>query len=65
MIIHEHRVLEIKGAGHTLISLSEDMGTDEFIREILYFLGCSLEHIAVELEEDDDEERKKREGCTI
>lgn len=55
MVIKEHRVLEIKGAGNTLISLSEDNATDEFIRNILYFMGCSLEHIAEELEEDNEE----------
>lgn len=55
MVIKEHRVLEIKGAGNTLISLSEDNATDEFIRNILYFMGCSLEHIAKELEEDNEE----------
>ena len=59
MVIKEHRVLEIKGAGNTLISLSEDKTTDEFIRNILYFMGCSLEHIAKELEEDDGEEREE------
>lgn len=59
MVIKEHRVLEIKGAGNTLISLSEDNTTDEFIRNILYFMGCSLEHIAKELEEDDGEEREE------
>lgn len=56
MIIKDNRILEIKGAGNTLISLSEDRATDEFIRNILYFLGNSLEHIAKELEEDDEEE---------
>lgn len=56
MIIKDNRILEIKGAGNTLISLSEDRATDEFIRSILYFLGNSLEHIAKELEEDDEEE---------
>ncbi len=55
MIIKENRILEIKGAGNTLISLSEDSSTEEFIRNILYFLGSSLEHIAKELEEDDEE----------
>lgn len=59
MVIKEHRVLEIKGVGNTLISLSEDKATDEFIRNILYFMGCSLEHIAKELEEDDGEEREE------
>ena len=56
MIIKDNRILEIKGAGNTLISLSEDSATDEFIRSILYFLGNRLEHIAKELEEDDEEE---------
>lgn len=64
VVIQEHRLMEIKGAGNTLISLSEDTSTDEFIRNILYFLGCSLEHIAKEIEEDDGEDREEREKDT-
>lgn len=65
MVIKEHRVLEIKGAGNTLISLSEDNTTDEFIRSILYFLGNSLEHIAKELEEDNEEEGNQNESDRV
>ena len=62
IVIQEHRPMEIKGAGNTLLSLSEDTSTDEFIRNILYFMGCSLEHIAKEIEEDKEDygaERKE------
>lgn len=55
MIIKDHRILEIKGAGNTLLSLSEDKTTEEFLRNMLYFLGSSIEHIAEELEEDNEE----------
>lgn len=51
MIITETELTEIKGASNTLLSLANDSGTDEYIRDMLSFLGCSIGRIADEIKE--------------
>lgn len=52
MIITENQLLEIKGASNNLLSLAEDSSTEEFIRNILYFVGNALDRIYREVEEN-------------
>lgn len=52
MIITENQLLEIKGASNNLLSLAEDRTTDEFMQNILYFVGNALERIYREVEEN-------------
>lgn len=52
MIITENQLLEIKGASNNLLSLAEDSTTDEFMQNILYFVGNALERIYREVEEN-------------
>ena len=59
-MIKDNIILEIQGAGNALAALSEDNATDEFIGSILYFLGCSRDHIAKELEEYNEEVEKNK-----
>lgn len=51
MIITEAEITEIKGASNTLLNLANDSATDEYIRDMLSFLGCSIGRLADEIEE--------------
>lgn len=52
MIITENQLLEIKGASNNLLSLAEDSSTEEFIKNIFYFVGNALDRIYREVEEN-------------
>lgn len=50
MIIKELQIKEIKGVSNTLLSLAEETATEEYIRDILYYTGSSIQRLVAEIE---------------
>lgn len=59
MIIREALIEELKGAGNTLLSMAEDMQTEEYLKSVFLFVGSAIERIVDEVEHGQPEQKEK------